>query len=109
MLEPASGLPTAETVIKTLNESGVDGLGSQASTQVFDEKFIKTLKNAGQSTFHVWTVDDPDVARLYQEHGAFGITTNRPALIRHELAKSFEDVTDAIGLTGLGGGVASWV
>lgn len=34
---------------------------------------------------HVWTVDDPEIARLLWERGACGIITNRPGLMKDTL------------------------
>jgi len=64
---------------------GAAGFGSLASPEHFDAAFVEQLRVVGIDEFHVWTVDDPEVARFYAELGAWGITTNRPALIRKEL------------------------
>ena len=78
-------MPTVEQVAETLKACGADGLGTNGNRQVVDEAFIATLKGAGMKEFHVWTIDDPADARYFQELGASGITTNRPALIRESL------------------------
>lgn len=44
-------------------------------------RFIAAARRAGRPV-HVWTVDDPAVARLLWERGASGIITNRPGLMR---------------------------
>jgi len=54
---------------------------------VKNQKFIARLRDAGCREFHVWTVDDPRVARFYQELGVWSITTNRPGWLREELGK----------------------
>jgi glycerophosphoryl diester phosphodiesterase len=78
--------PTADEVIATIERVGAAGFGSLAKPDHFDAEFIGKLQAAGLDEFHVWTVDDPDVARFYAELGAWGITTNRPEFIRQSLA-----------------------
>jgi glycerophosphoryl diester phosphodiesterase len=77
--------PTAEEVIATIQKLGAAGFGSLAKPEHFDAAFVQRLREAGIQEFHVWTVDDPDVARYYAQLGAWGITTNRPAFIRDSL------------------------
>lgn len=79
--------PGRATVEKTLKRIKADGLGSKAETAHVDADFLKQLCRAGLCEWHVWTVDDPQVARYYQRLGAFGITTNRPGWLRQELKK----------------------
>ena len=59
---------------------GAAGFGSLAMPEHFDAEFVQKLRAAGIEEFHVWTVDDPEVARFYAELGAWGITTNRPGI-----------------------------
>lgn len=77
--------PTSDKVIATLKEAAADGLGSQANPEVFDKRFVAEVRRAGFSEFHVWTVDDPAVARFYIEQGVWSLTTNRPAQLREQL------------------------
>lgn len=77
--------PTVDDVIATLQRIHADGLGSEARPDYFDEAFIGKLRASGCDEFHVWTVDDPQVAKFYQRLGAQWITTNRPAWLRQEL------------------------
>jgi glycerophosphoryl diester phosphodiesterase len=77
--------PTAEEVIAAVRQLGADGFGSESKPEHFDAEFVARLRAAGIAEFHVWTVDDPAVARFYAGLGAWGITTNRPALIRAEM------------------------
>jgi len=79
--------PTASSVVQSVSRTNADGLGSEGKRGVFDEKFIRSLTEAGIKEFHVWTIDDAADARYYQALGAYGITTNRPAFIRRELNK----------------------
>jgi glycerophosphoryl diester phosphodiesterase len=78
--------PTADEVIASVRRLGADGFGSKSKPEYFDADFIEQLRTAGIGEFHVWTVDDPAVAQFYANLGAWGITTNRPALIRAALA-----------------------
>jgi glycerophosphoryl diester phosphodiesterase len=77
--------PTADEVIATIERVGAAGFGSLALPEHFDADFVGKLRAAGIDEFHVWTVDDPEVARFYAHLGAWGITTNRPDFIRKEL------------------------
>ena len=79
--------PSARTIADTIKRTRADGLGSQACRTVLDEEFIGELNAKGVNEFHVWTVDDPADARFYQNLGAYGINTNRPAFIRSKLNK----------------------
>ena len=67
------------TVIKTDPEA--DGVGMKGNRQVIDETFVKQLNEGGCNEFHVWTVDQINDAAYFKNLGAFGITTNKPALI----------------------------
>ena len=77
--------PTADEVIATIRRVGAVGFGSLALPEHFDAAFVRDLTAAGIDEFHVWTVDDPEVARFYEGLGAWGITTNRPGFIRKAL------------------------
>ena len=77
--------PTAAQVIKNARQSGADGIGAKAVPECFNREFLAVLREAGIDDFHVWTVDDPSVAQLYQELGAWGITTNKPDLVKRSL------------------------
>jgi glycerophosphoryl diester phosphodiesterase len=50
-----------------------------------DAEFLEDLCDEGHCEFHVWTIDDPKVARYYQKLKPWGITTNRPGFIREQL------------------------
>lgn len=77
--------PSVEQVLASLKASGADGLGTQAEPEHVDAAFLDRLGEEGYDEFHVWTVDDADVAKFYQDLGAWGITTNRPAWLREQL------------------------
>ena len=76
--------PTAQELIATAKRLGVDGLDIQAKPPV-DAAFIKKVKDAGLE-FYAWTVDDPELASQLIHDGADGITTNRPAWLREQVA-----------------------
>jgi glycerophosphoryl diester phosphodiesterase len=78
--------PTEETISATMLRSGADALGSKANPQVLDQALLHRLCEAKVCEFGVWTVDDPEVARYYIEHGAWSVTTNRPGWLREQLA-----------------------
>ncbi len=77
--------PTAPEIAAAIRRAGADGFGSQGRRSVFTREFRDALANEGVGEFHVWTVDEPADARFFQELGAWGITTNRPALIRQAI------------------------
>ncbi len=74
--------PDVETVCKTVQECQADGVGLRGETAVVNQQFIDTLKQSGCREFHVWTIDEIKDAKYFQQLGAVGITTNRPAFIR---------------------------
>jgi len=78
--------PTADEVAATIRRIGADGFGSKAQPEWFDGAFIERLHASGCGEFHVWTVNDPEVARYYQRLGAWSITTDRPGWLRKQLA-----------------------
>ena len=53
-----------------------------------NKEFIDRLRDAGFAEFHVWTVNDPKVARFYRDLGVASITTDRPEWLREQLASS---------------------
>ncbi|MGI9517699.1 MAG: glycerophosphodiester phosphodiesterase [Pirellulaceae bacterium] len=77
--------PTSSEIATTIERIGADGLGSEGRRSVFTREFRDALVDEGVEEFHVWTIDDPEDAKFFQELGAWGITTNRPALIRQSL------------------------
>ncbi|QDV73912.1 putative glycerophosphoryl diester phosphodiesterase 1 [Planctomycetes bacterium K2D] len=77
--------PSVDEVLAKLKASRADGFGVQANPEHVDAEFLAKLADEGYDEFHVWTVDDADVARYYQKLGAWGITTNRPAWLREQL------------------------
>ncbi len=79
--------PTKEEVAATIRRIGADGFGSQAKPDHFDAEFIAHLGQSGCREFHVWTVNEPDVARYYQKLGAWSITTDRPGWLREQLGE----------------------
>ena len=77
--------PTAEEAIAKAREINADGLDLQAAP-VLDKAYADKVKAAGLRLY-VWTVNDPAEARRMVEIGAEGITTDRPAWLREQLAK----------------------
>lgn len=77
--------PSLAEVVATLERSHADGLGSQGDMNYVNAEFLEDLCEEGHCEFHVWTIDDPKVARYYQKLKPWGITTNRPGFIREQL------------------------
>lgn len=80
--------PSASAIAQVVKQCKADGIGSQALRDVVTPTFVAQLRESGVGEFHLWTVDDPDDARYYCQLGAWGVTTNRPGLIRQSLAMS---------------------
>ena len=77
--------PSEDTIMTMVQRAGADALGSKANRAVLDHSFLGRLSALDMREFGVWTVDDPELARYYIEHGAWSITTNRPAWLREQL------------------------
>jgi len=76
--------PTAEEIIATAMRINADGVHLKANPEVIDRVFVAKLRHADLE-FHVWTVDDPELARTMLRLGADSITTNRPGWLREQL------------------------
>jgi glycerophosphoryl diester phosphodiesterase len=77
--------PTVETLIARAKAGGLTGLDVNYQGPV-NEAFVRAVKGAGLQC-HVWTVDDPVVARRLRAAGVESITTNRPRWLREQLAR----------------------
>ena len=66
---------TAEDIIAILKKLGVDGVDIRFKPETITAEFIKKVKDAG-FMFHVWTVDDLEMAKLAFSRGAQTVTTN---------------------------------
>lgn len=84
--EPAAKkpLPHRPEWAATAKSRGLDGL--DVHHEGLTPEFARAVKAAGLS-LHVWTVNDPAVARRAADLGVDGITTDRPDLIRKALAE----------------------
>lgn len=77
--------PTAAELIAKAKELRADGLDLSATASL-DEAFAAEVKKAGLKLY-VWTVNDAAVAKRMAKLGVDGITTDRPAWLREQLAK----------------------
>jgi glycerophosphoryl diester phosphodiesterase len=75
--------PTLDEIIAEAKAAKLTGLDLQ-STWPLTPADTKKIKDAGLE-LHVWTVDDPAVAKHWIELGAISVTTNRPAFLREQL------------------------
>lgn len=82
--ETGQWTPTVEELIATAKEIHADGLDVSYKGPV-DREFVRKVKAAGLQ-FHVYTIDDLEVARKFQAYGVDGITTNRAAWMRQQLS-----------------------
>jgi len=74
--------PSPESILRTLKEISADGFSS--SLKYLSEEYINAVRDAGYA-WHVWTVDDPEVARRCIRQGARSVTTNLPGKMREAL------------------------
>lgn len=72
--------PSAAEVIQRLQAVNASGLDIQARPE-FDRAYVDAVKKAGFE-FHVWTIDDPILARQFEELGVDSITSNRAAELK---------------------------
>jgi len=77
--------PTVDELVAKAKAGGLDGVDVNYEGPV-DESFVRRVKGAGLQC-HVWTVDDPAIARRLKIAGVDSITTNRPQFLREQLAK----------------------
>jgi glycerophosphoryl diester phosphodiesterase len=75
--------PTAERLIQSAREAGLDGLDVSGKGPV-DGTFTRKVHDAGLKLY-IWTVDLPARARELAAAGVDGITTNRPGWLRDRL------------------------
>ncbi len=81
----AYGNPSLTDLIAKAKGAGLDGLDVNYRGP-FEKGFVEQLAAEGMELY-VYTVDDPIDARRLADIGVAGITTNRPAYLRNELAK----------------------
>ncbi len=79
--------PTAETVAQTVHRLGADGFGTKAEDAVVDEAFVARLRQRDMH-LNVWTVDEPEQFKRYQQLGFDTITTNRPGYLKQLMAQA---------------------
>lgn len=77
--------PPVEELIQGAKEAGVDGLDLSAHESI-NEEYVAKILQAGLK-FAVWTVNDPELAKLMIKAGVQGITTDRPGWMREQLRK----------------------
>lgn len=76
--------PKLSNVLETLKRIQADGLDCKAEPKVVDQDFVNAIRSAGFE-LHCWTVNDPALAKQFQELGFDSITTDRPAYLRKAL------------------------
>ena len=88
--DPETGrwLTRVEDLIASALEAEADGL-DLAATGPLDEAAASKIRGAGLE-FHVWTVNDPVVARRMITLGVDSITTDRPGWLLEQLATTAE-------------------
>lgn len=76
-------IPHDASLIQTAKDKGLDGLNVHFAGVT--EEFARAVRASGLGLY-VWTVDDPAEARRLAGLKVDGITTNRPAWLREQLA-----------------------
>ena len=75
-------VPSLESILKTLDQISADGLSSNTHTT---KSMIESVKKAGYE-YHVWTVNDGNLAKRFRQWGIDSITTDIPGVIRSKLS-----------------------
>ena len=75
--------PSAEELIRSAMEAGVDGLDLSAH-ETINREYAAKIRAAGLK-LAVWTVNDPQLARQMIDAGVQGLTTDRPGWMREQL------------------------
>ncbi|MCH2160564.1 MAG: glycerophosphodiester phosphodiesterase [Phycisphaerales bacterium] len=78
--------PGVEELIATAKRIKADGLDVKAEPAVVNEAFVAKVREAGLA-LHVWTVNDPDLARRMAALGVDSITTDVPRRTRTALSE----------------------
>jgi len=76
--------PSVDLILETLAKCGADGFSSGKDN--ITKSMIDRVLEEGYE-YHVWTVDDAEVARKFRDWGALSITTNVPGYIREALER----------------------
>lgn len=76
--------PTAQEVVETARRIQADSVDVHAEAGIVDEAFVRAVRQAGLG-FHVWTVNEPALARHMIALGADSITTDRPGWLRERI------------------------
>ncbi|MDO8541258.1 MAG: glycerophosphodiester phosphodiesterase [Opitutaceae bacterium] len=79
----AAPSPTVDEMIRDAKAAGLTGLDLQ-HTFPLTPADTKKIRDAGLQ-LHVWTVDEPEVAKHWIDLGVASITTNRPGWLREQL------------------------
>ncbi len=74
--------PSKKTILSTLSHIKADGFSSNKDK--IDEALIKAVMENGYE-YHVWTVDESEIAKRFRSWGANSITTNVPGYLRKSL------------------------
>lgn len=78
--------PTVDQIIETAKRIGAKGVDLNANLKVIDAEFVAEIQRAGLE-LHVWTVNDPVIAKRLMKLGVDSITTDRPGWLRTQLER----------------------
>jgi len=83
---PHADANDTDRIIKTLKETGADGVDIHFKPEIVTKEYVSTIRNAGYE-FHMWTIDTADLALKAFANGAQTVTTNRPKKLLAECQK----------------------
>lgn len=83
--DPKKKSPTLDELIRDCQAAKLDGLDLNHGWPL-DAAAVKKIR-AAKLQLHVWTIDDPAIARHWAELGADSITTNRAGWLREQLGQ----------------------
>ena len=75
--------PSSNEILTTLRNLGCDGV-STSGNPLITKEWIDLIRGSGFE-YHIWTVNDADLARQFLRKGAQSITTDFPAKLRKQL------------------------
>lgn len=82
--ETGNWQPTIAEIIETAKRIKADGVAIKANLKVIDKSFVVRIRDA-HLELHVWTVNDPTVAKRLSDLGVDSIITDRPGWLRTKL------------------------
>ena len=77
-------VPSAADILVELKEYGFDGVDFGCPVGMLTRDYVQEVKDTGFE-FHMWTINDLDMALEFTSYGVDSITTDAPARLAREL------------------------